>query len=89
MLTIKATRILLPEESKGLTDPQVQFMISRIGEVSSEDLKAAWHQEYEAHLEEMALFLYDMYQESRHSESLDQTTNFAGTSGSGRATLDK
>ena len=50
MLTIKETRKLLPDKTKDLIDPQVQFMISRIGEVLPEDLKSAWEREHDAHV---------------------------------------
>lgn len=69
MLTIKETRKLLPDKTKDLIDPQVQFMISRIGEVLPEDLKSAWEREHDAHVKEMAIFLYDMYQASKLSSN--------------------
>ena len=64
-ITINKARKLLPEETKDLIDAQVRFMLSRIGKVPESELRAAWQREHDSHVKEVALFLYDVYQEHK------------------------
>lgn len=62
---IKRLRKLLPELTKDLQDENVAFMVSRLEGVPDEQLEEAWKKEYDSHLNEMAVFLYDMYMEQK------------------------
>lgn len=66
--TVKEARKLLPDETRNLIDAQVNFMISRIGEVDETKFKEAWEYQLNQHLRELASFLYDMYRKDKLRE---------------------
>lgn len=71
---IKRLRRLLPVETKGLQDENVAFMASRLEGVSDDELAARWKLEMEAHVKEWAVFLYDMYQDSKSRDTSNEPT---------------
>ncbi|MBP6045250.1 hypothetical protein KA525_03825 [Candidatus Woesebacteria bacterium] len=68
-MTVNEVRELLPDKTNDLIDAQVQFIISRIGDVEPEKFRQAWEREHDLHVKEMAFFLYDMYQKKKHTEA--------------------
>ena len=68
-MTVNEARKLLPDKTKDLIDAQVQFMISRIGDAKESEFALSWDEAHEAHLQEMVLFLYDMYLESKFQKT--------------------
>ncbi len=66
---IKRFRKLLPEETKDLQDENVAFMVGRMEGVPDSELKTVWQLEHDKHVKEMALFLYDLYQDYKKRQS--------------------